>query len=691
MNYKKSKAALLLLGAVALTPTVYAHNNGGYSHDYSAVANNPDWMARVSGANKVSELSLPGTHDTMSIKSGDIWQNQTMTLSQQLKSGLRVFGMRTRHINDGFRMHHGMIAQDTYFNEVLADIESFLAAHPSETVLFRLRSEHSSENNTRSYEETLKSYLANTTRRYTGASDNPTLDEIRGKFVILQEFGGADYGIPYSGLDKQDDYSMGTNWDLYDKWTSVKNHINKAKNGSRDTIYMNFLSGAGGSFPYFVASGHSSPGTSAARLSTGLTTPGWNSSYPDFPRTTCFIGICTISFEGTNVLTANYIANGGFTGIVMADFPGARLIENVINLNEKSSGNAEKINEMQLGYGYDFKLNTEAGGKNCRLEWDSSLSSNERNAKFDCNSSGDPMSFVPTANPWVDSNGYHAIKGYIMTQAGGTNCGLEWDSSLSSGERNAKFDCDGGKDEMYITSHADGGLDNVIITSVSPLCGLQWNGGSADSNGERNAKFDCAPAWDPMSMVITAQANNTYYRYGDAALPVAGYWGNLQVSPDALLNWDNGKTYAFVGSNYYRIDNNTGLVDKGPTPISGNWGDLPWSSIDAAVKYNDTYAYFFKGSQYVYMNMETKAVSSIRNIGSGWGLTGDFAQGVDAAINWGNGKIYFFKGHQYTRYDISDSSVDSGYPAAIDGNWDVVTGPIKSVSKGILSNTYLFK
>jgi len=820
MNMKpvrRSKLAGLLfslpvVGLLGFSQLSLSHTDGAYSHGSDAVANNAQWMSRLANNLRVSEINLPGTHDTMSIASGDIWQNQTMSLREQLDSGLRVFDMRTRHIDDKLRMHHGMIAQDTYFDDVLKDIDSFLEANPTETVLFRLRSEHTSENNTRGYTETLDTYLAdNGSKRWVPTNSNPTLNEIRGKFVILQEFGGANYGLSYSAIDKQDDYSMSTNWDLYDKWTAVKGHMEKSEHGSRDTMYMNYLSGAGGSMPYFVASGHSSNGTSAPRLSTGLTTPGWNSSYPDFPRTTCFIGICTISFEGTNTLTADYIANGqsNFVGMVMADFPGKKLIENVINLNDLSGysyseftwgtgtganvrlcngsspcvegdkftnaapaakselsvvsynvlrpsaeriqnqiqwlkgqygeqgpdvillsetqrgaacgagrdtareyakafnayyvnvnedgpssscqtgnsiisrypmgnvgmlrfnsqedrwsndpqagrsavyadvnvggdvvhvysththhsfgaggdsirkkQNAEMVqhaagkpyskilggdlnsighvfadplglhdislnpyfdkgytdahddlwtherisaeaglvandwtmildfiftkdatssganlcttdycrnsdvmsdhapvwanvkfqpngialssmtvNQMKAGDRFTFKLATKIGSSTCKMEWDGGLSGNERNAKFDCASQGDELIFVPSANPWVDHNGYQATRGHFLTMG---DCGLEWDGSLSGGERNAKWDCNGGKDEFYLTSHADGGLSDVIITSVGAAgysndhCGLQWAGGSGV---ERNAKFDCDPAWDAFSMV----------------------------------------------------------------------------------------------------------------------------------------------------------------------------------------------
>ena len=366
----------LISGLLAFSSATNAHNDAAYSHDYRAVASNPSWMTGVDGNKRISELSIPGTHDTMSIRAGDAWQNQTMTLSQQLQSGIRVFDMRTNHTSDKLRMHHGIILQDTYFDDVLTDIDNFLAANPGETVLFRLVA-NNDDNNTRSYTETLNTYLAaNGSKRWVPTSNNPTLDEVRGKFVILQEFSGnapdgKRYGISYGLLDIQDDYALTTNWSLYDKWTAIKNHLNKSKNGNRNTLYMNYLSGANGVFPYFVVSGHSSPGTSAPRLATGLTTPGWKSSYPDFPRVSCFIGICTIAFEGTNTLTADYVAKSsygnGVAGMVMTDYPGKRFIENLINLNNVND--YRELRDARTGKCLDFEGSVPSNGKKAIL-WD---------------------------------------------------------------------------------------------------------------------------------------------------------------------------------------------------------------------------------------------------------------------------------------------------------------------------------
>ena len=112
----------------------------------------------------------------------------------------------------------------------------------------------------------------------------------------------------------------------------MKNQLNAAMNGDKNDIYINFLSGSGGSFPYFVASGKSSPEDNAPLLLTGLTTPGWKKKYPDFPRVSCALGICSIAFLGTNILTSERLTSKR-VGIIMADFPGKGLINDVIKCN----------------------------------------------------------------------------------------------------------------------------------------------------------------------------------------------------------------------------------------------------------------------------------------------------------------------------------------------------------------------
>lgn len=335
----KPRALLHAMTALCLLAplTLHAHSGAFYSHESALPGTDKNWMAAVDGNKRVRELSVPGTHDSLSLYGGDIVQTQSLSLRNQLNAGIRAFDVRARHINNVFAIHHGPVFQNVMFGTVLGEMAAFLRENPSETLLVRVKQEHTEEGNTRSFEATFADYY----QQYAGyiwqpTGQDPLLNEVRGKIVFLQNFSGARYGLNYAGsFSIQDDFEMGTNWDLYSKWEKVKAQMIRANALGHSSI--NYLSAAVGSFPYFVASGHSSPQTGAPRLLTGLTTPGWSSSYPDFPRVGCFIGICSIAFEGTNELSGTFLQAGQgylkYVGIVMADFPGQGLIQQVVRLN----------------------------------------------------------------------------------------------------------------------------------------------------------------------------------------------------------------------------------------------------------------------------------------------------------------------------------------------------------------------
>lgn len=323
----------------------YAHNDDGYSHDASNMNySNADWMSSLEDRTYLGQLSIPGTHDSGSRYGGDAIANQVMTISQQLNAGIRYLDIRLRHIDNKFAIHHGVKYQHLNFDDVMTEVSQFLASHPKEMIFMRLRDEYKGANNTRSIEETLGEYMSKYQQWILQESvpypDYTPISKLRGKVYFIYDnirplvsFRVAATSFDY--LKVQDAYHVKTNWDLYNKWTIVKNFINENKN--RESLTINHLSASGGSLPYFVASGHSSSGTKAPRLATGLTTPGWKHRYPDFPRVSCFIGICTIAFEGTNTLTKNYLNNNQIehTGIIAADFPGKGLIQAIINKNQK--------------------------------------------------------------------------------------------------------------------------------------------------------------------------------------------------------------------------------------------------------------------------------------------------------------------------------------------------------------------
>lgn len=349
---------LFFLLILFVSPPLLAHWDSAYFRNADdGFTSKNSWMNDIRDDAMLSEMAIPGTHDSGTYdKHIESVITQTLNFKKQLEYGIRVFDIRIRHTSDRFALHHGSVFLNVMFGDFLNDVDNFLTNNPSETILFRIKEEHTANsNNTRSLKDTLDYYLSSHSDKYLKTTNKGLkLGEARGKFIILSNVSDFNtYGLNYSTFNIQDKYNLRTNWDLHDyKWGGIKSQLSTAISGSKNIFYVNYLSGSGGSFPYFVASGHSSPGTSSPRLSTGLTTPGWKNSYPDFPRVSCFIGICTIAFEGTNILTRNRLSsynvimsllnNMGISGlfgfnrsagIIMADFPGESLIKNVIDNN----------------------------------------------------------------------------------------------------------------------------------------------------------------------------------------------------------------------------------------------------------------------------------------------------------------------------------------------------------------------
>ncbi|MGM0209120.1 1-phosphatidylinositol phosphodiesterase [Enterococcus sp. DIV0421] len=327
--------------------TVYAHYDRAYWNEEEATTKfteqYQDWMKTISDDCLLSNISIPGTHDTMahsrSLLFVDNTRTQSMNLEQQLLSGIRYLDIRLKYEERGlFSIYHGPIYLGYDFDDVLSTVKKFLSSNPSETVLMRVKQENSNASDPEmwklfdQYDNKYKGLFWN----YSFSRiDNPKLGDVRGKVVILSDIWGLKQGMPYSMLPKQDKYHLSTNWDLYSKWQYIREEIDLANTLEDNLIHLNYLSGSGGVFPYFVASGHINPGTRSDRLSTGLTEPTFKNKYPDFPRTARLGVFATISFEGTNVLTADYLYNNAISrsGIIVADFPGERLIDAVIQCN----------------------------------------------------------------------------------------------------------------------------------------------------------------------------------------------------------------------------------------------------------------------------------------------------------------------------------------------------------------------
>jgi 1-phosphatidylinositol phosphodiesterase len=355
-SLKVSLISLILI--FSLTAVSQAHRHHSYSHEDGRQADNPNWMSVLSDSLRLSELSIPGTHQSLSRYAGgvapiDAVRNQSMALKFQLESGIRVLDVRCAIAGRMFQIYHGRYFQHENFGGVLDTVVAFLRDHRGETVLMRVKEERTDQPGTffdifrKTYwnDKKYKDYMWDP---LTNMSLNPTLGEMRGKIVILQDFARwqcetptskAEFGLCHNSFDIQDKFKL----QGYDKWLWVKEYLDRANKGfdtglNRDTKFINYLSAVGANTwgiprPWFVVSGHVNPRTDAVRMWARKGPTTW---WPDFPRGRDHQGREQVYFEGMNTLVYDFIRNGHFTkrvGIIMTDFPGGGLIERIICIN----------------------------------------------------------------------------------------------------------------------------------------------------------------------------------------------------------------------------------------------------------------------------------------------------------------------------------------------------------------------
>lgn len=380
MNTKTTLSSVLLASAIIFgsqaawsdPAPAWPIDPQAYSHDATSGAWNTDWMRGLPDTLTISQLSLPGTHDSMAFNGGDIAKTQSMSLEEQLNEGIRVLDIRCQLTYSEFNIYHGPVNEGATFDNVLLTVENFLIQHPGETVFMRVKEENTAVSPTLSFAAVFNNYSGRFPDLFWkyNKNHNPTLGQVRGKVVLLQDFSAdTQVGIAYNTLNAQDNYVLKTNWDLQSKWNLIENQIINASTGPDSQIYINYLSGSTGALPYFVASGKSSPGTHAPQLMTGAIAKIGSSDnpYPAFPLVNCLGKLCSIEFEGTNQLSTAYLNNlkknyqgmnqsnmildqstffktfhinlpTNYTsrvGIIMADFPGKALINTIIAMNNK--------------------------------------------------------------------------------------------------------------------------------------------------------------------------------------------------------------------------------------------------------------------------------------------------------------------------------------------------------------------
>lgn len=242
-----------------------------------------DWMETVPDETKLSNMSIPGTHDscTQYVDMRYIFQCQDASVATQLIYGYRYLDMRLvlekRSGQETLMLKHSIarcktsnspFAGTLTLDDVLRDVSAFLDAHPTETVILCMKAENSKDD-VAEIQKVLYETIDKDPERWYLKNEIPTLGEVRGKIVLATRFddkfpvGFERCGLYFGWADQgnrtvlsdptansvingretlcvQDRY----NYDTDDKIDAIHTCLDNSK-AAENTFFLNFTSTSG--------------------------------------------------------------------------------------------------------------------------------------------------------------------------------------------------------------------------------------------------------------------------------------------------------------------------------------------------------------------------------------------------------------------------------------------------------------
>ena len=259
------------------------------------------WMRYIPDDVSVMALSIPGTHNSCCVHGLlGLGRAQELDLPDQLKAGIRFIDIRFTHYQDNLCVHHDAVCTEKSYVDILTICFNFLRQHPSETILMSVDDESRWDDalgkfapsqiicklpiadtaiggkNTRSFEDTFNAktweciedipLFYNFTAIPPGSdcvitspalTSETTLGEVRGRIVLLRRFKGSQgvgFDLSYWPEDQCFRNAAPPFYDIEDryrspgaddKFTFVVDHIEKARHGDPNELYITFSSAVG--------------------------------------------------------------------------------------------------------------------------------------------------------------------------------------------------------------------------------------------------------------------------------------------------------------------------------------------------------------------------------------------------------------------------------------------------------------
>ena len=225
-----------------------------------------NWMSLLPDDRYLSELNIPGTHDSATANVEGSWNAsynkvacQKYFIEQQLYAGVRALDLRTRWHGDDMVMVHGDFichtpdhnnrSKNKTFRSVLDTVINYLDKHPTETVIATLKIDSGNEDKGRlALVNILNEYTTNYPDRFycwtetafpntlvaaQNRMTSPTLGQARGKIVLMTR-------VDMSGAGESSLYSYTgpdlTQWD--DSYKDRNHYAQRIESASKVPVYI---------------------------------------------------------------------------------------------------------------------------------------------------------------------------------------------------------------------------------------------------------------------------------------------------------------------------------------------------------------------------------------------------------------------------------------------------------------------
>lgn len=133
---KKALIFLILLCMVVATFTFAAcGDKGDPSEGVKNIPELADWMSMIKDDTLVTDLVIPGSHDSGTRDMIVMAKTQSEGFAGQLEKGTRYFDVRVAEKKGSLVFFHGAVKGTLTYDEYLSDIKAFLDAHPTEFLI----------------------------------------------------------------------------------------------------------------------------------------------------------------------------------------------------------------------------------------------------------------------------------------------------------------------------------------------------------------------------------------------------------------------------------------------------------------------------------------------------------------------------------------------------------------------------